>query len=267
MAVTPQSQAAASPSFLGQLSQFASAFGPIGQAVGAIGSLIGGSKSPSRKREFDSYVLQQRAHRENIQPLSDAYKAAGFHPLLSVGQSPTLASAAVNAGEPNTAARLGEFGQNIGRAAAAYQTADERAYTSTVQNMTLERMGLENELLRSQITRINKPTNPSIPGSRSNMDGQGIVEMVPHEQVFSAPHDNTKEAGTITTHTFAADGTIVPSKQMKERIEDDIISQVLWHLQNRINRPDDPKGHPGKVWDNFKQKYVNPPKSWVPHKR
>lgn len=63
---------------------------------------------------------------------------------------------------------LAAAGQDVSRAINATRTGKERvdAFTSTMQKLQLQRAGLENDLLASQISKINQAGgNPPMPGA------------------------------------------------------------------------------------------------------
>lgn len=134
-----------------------SAFGgPVGGIAGqAIGSLIGGlggGGGLDRGAIFDQYKLQQR-HEVNMfhekMNLAQKYK---IHPLTMVGAQLPQASSPVYSGKDNS------MGQNIAK---SIGQGVSQAFTGkslrTMNALQLERAQLENELLKTQITSINRP--------------------------------------------------------------------------------------------------------------
>lgn len=97
-------------------------------------------------------------------------QAAGLHPLAALGAS-TNSFAPVSVGSTD----YGSMGQDIGRAIASMKPADERAeeVAKKAQDLTLEKGALENDLLRSQIRRLNSTgTGPGLPkiGNKSQVE-------------------------------------------------------------------------------------------------
>lgn len=229
-----------------------------GSFASGLGSLMGGGGT-SRKRERDSYVIAAEEQRKNIGPWLKAVEAAGIHPLIGMGQNPVASpSVSVGGGDSNRLAGLEQMGQGVSRALSAGQNQEQRIITKQAQQLQLENMSLQNDLLRSQITRISEPTTPPMSGANYNLKGQtqsGVVDMLPSEQIHSYPNQPHRQAGTINTYQIDSQGGVVPSEQMKTRIEDDFIAQMMWHLKNRIGREDLPDG---RVWSNVNQQYMTP---------
>lgn len=141
----------------------------LGDVVAAGASIAGGIMS---KNEADANrKLQKQSMKKGIQwRVKDAEKA-GISPLYALG-APTFSPAVTMSGMPEAMANAG---QNIGRAADSLLDRDEKAtaYTKSVQSLSLTRMGLENELLASQIANIRQPGSPpAAPGGHSLIPGQ-----------------------------------------------------------------------------------------------
>nr|DAV46551.1 MAG TPA: minor capsid protein [Microviridae sp.] len=152
----------------------------------AAGSLIGGAASlweggKSRK-------LQKEAMQNGIQwRVADAQKA-GVHPLYALG-APTFSPSPVVTGAGDA---LSSMGQNVGRALNAGSSRDTQlsAFDVQVQDLTLKKFGLENELLASQIARMNQETlsKPAIPavtmpsGAGRLIPGQSSTAQVVQDQ-------------------------------------------------------------------------------------
>ena len=158
--------------------------GTAANIASTIGGMFGGGGT-SRKRELDSYRLQSQAQRENIQPLKDAYVAAGFHPLLSVGQQAFTTGGAVVGDSPSLGDRMSQLGQGVSRAVSAHQNGEQRLFTEAAQKLQLENLQAQNDLLRAQTTRIAAPTTPPMHGANYSMDGQSgsMVQIIPKEIV------------------------------------------------------------------------------------
>jgi len=141
----------------------------LGDVVSAGASIAGGIMS---KNEADqNRKFQKKAMKKGIQwRVQDAEKA-GISPLYALG-APTFSPAVTMSGMPEA---MAQAGQDIGRAADAVLDKDEKAtaYTKSVQALSLQRMGLENELLSSQIAKIRQAGSPpAAPGARELIPGQ-----------------------------------------------------------------------------------------------
>lgn len=177
--------------------------------------------------------------------VADAQEA-GMHPLYALGASiPTFSPVSSNF-SANTAVGDGvrEFGQNLSRAIQANMDPRERAAGKMVA-LQVERGELENELLRSQIAREKSQLGPglSIPGPLpgSSVPGVGeipvLVEEMPLQRIAGEPGMGWQEPGAVSDVGFARTPTglaPVPSQDVKNRIEDQIIPEVMWSLRNNL---------------------------------
>lgn len=221
-------------------------------ATSLFGGLLG-SKSESSQRSADRTTnalsiaeqqkdrqLQQDFAQQGIRWRTEDAVAAGIHPLYAMGASlPTYSpvSSGLSTRSPRYGNALGQgvasAGQNLSRAFAATRTTQER-------QLSLERAGLENELLRSRIA-LNAsqigPGFPSVSPSLTGLPGQDSSRLTNLLQERTVPHrlQGQSEPGAITDRGFAYTGTgwaPVPSKDVKERIEDQIIPEMAWGLRN-----------------------------------
>lgn len=144
----------------------------IGGALGAVGSLINGSRSS------DNVKSQMQMQREFAQngvrwKVADA-KAAGIHPLAALGAQ-TVSYSPVAVGDDGLGSALQTMGQGISRAVEAKQLQEEREAAQARQEMAdvfnmarsqkeLEHMDLQNEFLRTQIAGArNAVTQTALP--------------------------------------------------------------------------------------------------------
>lgn len=255
---------------------------PISAGIAAGANIIGGIMGNSQQRETNR--MQQAIAAENRQlqldfaanaikwKVNDA-KAAGIHPLYALGaNTPTYTPVSVPLSSTNhMGAGIAAAGQDISRAINTTRSAGERtdAFSKTVQDLTLQKMGLENQLLSSQIAKLNQTPNPPMPiDQRYLIPGQGqtasgpLVENKPLERTPSAPGIPHQEPGAVTDVGFArtpSGGYMpVPSKDVKERIEDNLVQEVAHMIRNNImpmigvKSPPPvalPKDSPGWVYD------------------
>ena len=213
--------------------------GPVG---GFIGGSIGGSISNAHqnKKQFerDQFFLnnQQNFQREfakkGIQYRVQDAKAAGIHPLAALGAQTYNASPSVIGGTPlvNESANMSRLGQDISRAIASQTTNYERQ----IMELNLKNVKMDTEMKALELTqarrRLNGQVGPGIPDSTVNKP----AEITSHAK--GKPH---LEAGSITSTGFSRgpDGALtpVPSKDVKERIEDQFIPEVIWAGQNYVS--------------------------------
>lgn len=132
---------------------------------GAIGSLVGGlfGNSAAKKRQTEMLRWQENMDNTKIQRLQKDAKAAGVHPLAAMGASLTSPSPVAVGGYPD----FSDMGQNVGRAIDATMSAPEKVsnYTKAAQALTLDKMQLENDLIRTQLVNsaartVNQAGNP-----------------------------------------------------------------------------------------------------------
>lgn len=117
----------------------------------------------------DQAQLQREFAQNGIRWKVEDAKAAGIHPLYALGAS-TAQYSPISVGTD-----FASQGQNLGRAIDSMRTPAEKqsAFAKTVEGLTLDKMGLENEVLRSQLRNINAAgTGPGMPGT-TMMAGQG----------------------------------------------------------------------------------------------
>lgn len=150
--------------------------GLVGSVVDKIFGDSAAEKQADLQKEFAQHGIRWK--------VKDAQKA-GIHPLYALGAN-TMSYAPVSVGTD-----FASVGQNLGRAIDAGRTSDEKgsAFEKTVQELTLQKMGLENDLLASQIRTINQPGHPPTrpggssvavtPGSMTGGGGDVRIEVNP----------------------------------------------------------------------------------------
>lgn len=200
---------------------------PFGAVIGAGASLIGGLLGRrSTKKANDQNIAMQREFAQNsIRWRVEDAKRAGIHPAFALG-APTMSFAPSSVGDSSMPAALAAMGQDISRAVDVTRTAPER-FDAKVQALTLQRMGLENDLLASQIRKINQVgAGPAMAGGAMLIDGQGdlaVVETPPTHTPFLI---NTKGDKLITGASSDA--------QTYENRYGDIVQEVAG-LGNLVN--------------------------------
>nr|QJB19996.1 MAG: DNA pilot protein [Microvirus sp.] len=223
------------------------------------------------QREFAQNGLRWR--------IEDA-QAAGIHPLAALG-APGASFSPVTVGTtvPNyqspmsgTGAALRDMGQNISRAVQSTMTPQEKIYSETTNALKLENMQLQNDLLRGQVSHINKQNQPATPSVAPR------VITKPSEQTASSSDDHSRQAGSVNDYGFVRTASgglaIVPSTDVKERIEDQLIPELSWAVRNYgsanlgLSKAPSEKEFPTKPghkwsWDvwrqEFRQRPVNKP--------
>lgn len=253
--------------------------GAIAQALGSVASGIGNAFA-AKDAAKEQYKNQKEFAQKGIQwKVADA-KDAGIHPLYALGAN-TTSYAPVSVGNTNPLQGLAEGGQDLSRAVDATRPASAKldAFTQTAQQLQLTRMGLENELLASQIAKTRQTSTPPMPtaGDRMLVDGQGDSPLVKTSPMARQTHSEgapSQEAGAVTEMGYLRTPTgwaPVMSKDAKDRSEDDIGAELSWSLRNRVlptvgnsyQPPSDVKLAPGEYWkwNPVKQEY------WIAKKR
>lgn len=188
--------------------------------------------------------LQELFARMGIRWRVEDAKAAGLHPLAALGAggasySPSSLSLFTGAEGGKYRARsefASRMGQNISRAAMAMATPHER----TANRLQEERLGLENDLLRAQITKIHRDITPGFPSDYGvSVEGQGDsrIQEVPVYRTASPKGQPWMEKGHVSDYAFSYTPyglAIVPSRDVKERIEEQFIPQAMWTARNVI---------------------------------
>ena len=113
--------------------------------------------------------------------------------------------------------------------------------------MDLEHKALQNRLLQNQITSSQVP--PALPSdtgmSPTLLSGQTNARVVvkPSETSARASGAPAAQAGNIPDYGFVKTPTglsIVPSKDVKERIEDQFLPELMWGIRNQLAPNFDP---------------------------
>jgi len=248
--------------------------------VVGIGSSVASQFSGGRSADdaFDMNAALQKEFAQNgVQWKVRDAKAAGVHPLYALGAPPTSFSPIGLFGDSGTAEHLATMGQDVSRAAVAGSSQRSRV-SGAVDALQLENMGLQNDLLRSQIARLNSGQvgPPSPPGAESAFASalHPLVDVQPLQPNATDPRSPEKEVGHVSDYTFAKTPTglaIVPSVDVKQRIEDNFIPEIFWSLRNNLMPNIDSSRHlpdqnlyptePGKkwMWDYWNQEFRQVP--------
>jgi len=188
--------------------------------------------------------LQKQFAQEGIRwKVADA-RAAGIHPLYAMGAN-TTSFAPVSVGtQPDYSMgnAMASMGQDLGRAIQASTTKAERLNDVGLK-LQLENQSLQNELLRSQIIRVNREIGPGLPSNSgmgpltNNGQGDAYVLENPLQRTHSAPGHPAQEVGKIPEIGWSQTPTglvPVPSADVKQRIEDQMIPETMWAVRNNL---------------------------------
>lgn len=251
----------------------------LGEIIAAGSSLLGGILSGNRQDKLakQNIQLQKDFAQQGIRWKVEDAKAAGLHPLAALGAQTTSFSP-VSVGGSDIGSGLAAAGQDVSRAINSTRGAGARvdAYSKTVQALNLRRLGLENDLLASQIAKINQAGgNPPLPtpGDRMLIEGQGnspLVKIDPVEQSTTAPGQPYAEAAANPELAWARTDrgwAPVQSKSFHDRAEEDLGATVGWWMRNRLlptwaggsfNPPGNVPRSSDQAWafDPVRQEYV-----------
>lgn len=258
--------------------------GVIGGATNWINNALFGDPAAADRK------MQVQFAKNGIQWKVEDAKKAGVHPLYALGAQTVPFQPTMTAGH-GAPADFSAMGQDISRAIDATRAPEEKldAFQTSVRELTLTKMGLENELLASQIAKLGATQSPGIPTGASNpyllpgqpnsgvrvptlrgsLAGADLIRTTPLERrsySAAAPH---QEAGAVSETGFVRTPTglaPVQSKDAKDRTEEDWAATMAWNIRNRLlpmtgldaNPPPRsalPAGATGWRWNSIKQEY------------
>jgi len=248
-----------------------------GSIISAGASLAGGLLANKGQKSVNSQNVDMQydfAKNGLGWKIEDA-KKYNIHPLAAIG-APTVMPNAYSVGGNSVGDAVRDMGQDLGRAAQSYMTRDQRKAKQTLDTLTLERAALQNDLLRAQVVNTQRASNPAfpVPSDRDVMPGQAqsFVDPTPMQQTVTIDKHN-REPGQNPSIGYLDTGTgyfPVYSENAKERLEEDLIGNIMWQLKNRVGpafgRNFNPPVHippqPGKKWyyDSGEYRYRSPRK-------
>lgn len=245
--------------------------GIVGSLVSAgaklIPSLFGSDSDQKAEAQFNQQSMFQDAMAKRgitwrARDVMNAYAETGIHPLSLLGTNPAQFSPVASTGVSSGGSwrkGVADAGQDIGRAISATAGSEERR---ALAELTLQRGGLENELLRVQIAknlqdlqRGSGQVGPAMPVNRNQqwlIDGQGETNTEtrspmaqgrlfvdkPLERGMPDPRQPSQEAAAFPSRSWIKndDGsyTMVRSKDAKDRLEDDFWGNTAWFVTNRL---------------------------------
>lgn len=204
-------------------------------------ALLGGAinNRAIRRANQDNMRMQEEFAKNGIRWRVDDAKAAGIHPLYALGASSMSPSTSVMA-ETGIGNGLQQMGQDVGRA--MRQGMETTELQDSIMQEQLKNWQLKNELLGIDVKRAstpNIPLNYSGVGSDFMQGSQGAgFQLKPVQVEQSSPFDKGRSLGAAPDVGFAytSDGglVVVPSKDIKERIEDQIVPEAMWAWRNNV---------------------------------
>lgn len=218
----------------------------IGGGIKLLGGLFG--QSSQEKQAKQNIELQREFAQNGIQWKAEDARKAGIHPLYAMGAQTTSFSP-VSVGTP-LADAMSSFGQDVSRSIDVTRSASQKndAVARSIQQLQLQNMGLQNELLSTQIakTRQALASPPPMPtsgdpyliagqgqtaGLSPSVQDQPLKRVAPNPATPNAEPGAVAETGYLRTPTGLAP---VYSNDAKERLEDDVIGSLIWNVRNRI---------------------------------
>lgn len=239
-------------------------------AGGILDNIVGADNANKERQSQqgmaqDNINMQREFAKHGVRWKVEDAKAAGIHPLAALGaQTHSFSPVTIGSGGEHTPTNFREMGQDISRAIDKTRTAEEAA-VAKIQLAQAE-AGLESQHLDNQIkaTQLKKLQNgPAFPGSAHTIDGQGdsgLVANQPLKRTYTRAGKPHQEVGEVSDVGYARtkQGLVpVPSSDVKERIEDNMIQEVLWSIRNNVlpNFTGGDPPSPDYYWDDYAQAY------------
>lgn len=224
----------------------------IGGGTGLIGGLVGQSAADDRAAASNEAARREAALNREMQKefaqhgikwrVQDAMNA-GIHPIYALGAN-THSFTPVSVGDSQPQDFIGpaiaNMGQDISRAVSATKTAGEKelaALQIATAKAQLQGVELDNATKAKALANVGAGA-PAFPGSDNFIPGQGnsgTVKINPSERVASQRGRLAQDAGWVPDVGYARTDTgftPVPSKDVKERIEDQIVPEMMWAARN-----------------------------------
>lgn len=206
----------------------------------AIVGADGANKDRKYQKQFAQSGIQWR--------VADAEKA-GVHPLYALGAQVTPYQ---SVGDGGVGDALRSHGQDVSRARMATMDRKERMaelHAAQTRQALQDRMSaeshaqdmehgsLENDLLRSQLSRMNSAQiPPALPDGSGRIPDSRRVQPQVSRPMVSAPNDPRRQAGTISDYQYVRTGPrsvgIVPSEDIANRFDEIPGQGIGWWWRN-----------------------------------
>lgn len=215
----------------------------------------------SREDQTRQENLQREFAQNGVQWRVEDAARAGIHPLYALGSNgATYSPTSLTFAQPQVRSNYGDYiarmGQNVSRA--IHATSSQAQRESQMFALQMEGAQLENEFKRIQLNNL-KQVGPAFPSSSglNYLDGQGnsnptMVQEIPLRTTISEPGNRAQDIGSIPDYALTRTPTgmaVVPSKDVKERIEDQLIPEIMWAIRNNLmpmftgHTPPNPRHH------------------------
>lgn len=209
-------------------------------AAGGIKSLFGGGQKRGPDAE-DQILLNARNFEETFRTKMEMGKEYGIHPLAMLGVSDGGFSPSYQV-DGNNGPDFESMGQNVGRLRDALSSKGERGIQKAMNALQLERAALENKLLASQITSINRSNIPPRVAEGRFVPGQGQDDIQINPTVTGDPRH---------AFLYEKDGRVIPI--LNPDAGDNEILMMWDFIQHTA--PAEFKNLVGRTWDNIKNKF------------
>jgi hypothetical protein len=200
-AATTAASAAGGAGVLGSIGGVLGSIGGIGNALGGIAGAFGKKKKPPPPSMLRADAALHHAAVNNAHWRSTMKRAKEYniHPLTAMGFPVSASAPTVLSGSQSN-----DMGQNISRASQALQGLGDRSAQKALDALTLRRAQLENKLLESQITSIDRSNNPAV-GAGFDKTGQYSDKLL---ESTHAGGINRELAKVVSDKTGHADGKV-----------------------------------------------------------
>jgi len=214
----------------------------VAAGIAAAAALYGAHRQRKAQKNADqrNEDFQKKMARESIQMRVRDARRAGIAPEFALGAPGVNVTPTATADQGGSI--IADAGQNISRAALAESTQPDRDLTKQLQMETLRGMKIENDLKVTQgLSKTSFPQNPAFPHPNGNVipgQGNSPVKDVPLERTGMSSTAPYSEGGSIPSVGWAKtpDGGLrpVPSTDVKNRIEDQVIPETAWAAQHMV---------------------------------
>jgi len=243
----------------------------IAAAAAAIGGGLLGQKN-EREINKRNYEQQKEMAQHGLRWKVEDAKRAGIAPEYALGASTYQGGGTYTTSNPMGNA-VANAGQEISRAVLASGTKEDRDLDRQMKAETLRGMRMDNDIRQTQMRpQVTLAQNPPFPHPNGNViEGQGNspvkdVQLERTGQSRNAPHSEGASIPSVGWAT-TSDGGLrpVPSQDIKNRIEDQIIPETIWGVQHQLGPnfgfgeepPKEalPKGYKYWHWSVYKQAF------------
>lgn len=260
---------------------------PIGTVVDVAGNILGNVTSSKNAQTSADAALQaakinteyqKEFAQQGIRWRVDDAKEAGLHPLAALGaQTPSYTpSFSMDAFNQPSSDALGSglraLGQNISRAKQVKMLEQERVLDNAWKSAQIERLKADTALAQAQAAKMvvdSQQLPPAFPPVGVNLHGQvvdgqpdsglasinNLIKVSPSQSESNFPSRPGTAHATVPDIAFSRtnDGgfALTRSDSLANRMDDDIVGNILWHFRNSIPQ----------LWESER---VRPPKAWLP---